>query len=165
MKELESTKVKLVELEETIADLNKEASAGNEKYEKMVKKIDGYKVLAKSLGANVKKSGKAVETALFDNEQLAAINKEQAKQLADERENSKELEDEFQKEIAALKKTITSPIVPKPVDKNSGKHVRNAVPERIVQTGRHGAIPHVFLVREIEAEKKKLEEEKKAKIA
>ena len=131
-----------------------EASAGNEKYEKMVKKIDGYKVLAKSLGANVKKSGKAVETALFDNEQLAAKNKEQAKQLSDEREKSRELEDKLQKEIVALKKSITSPIVPKPVDKNSGKHVRNAVPERIVKTGRHGAMPHVFLVGELEAEKK-----------
>ena len=121
--------------------------------------------MAKNLGAKVLKSGKAVKAALFNNEQLAATNKEQAKQLSDEKEKSRDLEEKLQKEISDLKKSITSPIVSKPVDKNSGKHVRNAVPERIVQTGRHGAIPHMFLVGEIEAEKKKLEEEKKARIA
>ena len=149
-------------MEEIISDLNKVVLVGNENYEK---DLSSYRKVAKTLGAKVSKSGKAVQDALFKNEELAAANKEQAEQLSNEKKKSRDLEEKLLKEISDLKKSLTSPIVSKPVDTNSGKHVRNVIPERIVMTGRSGAQPKVFLVEVLNAEKKNLEETQNAKKA
>ena len=78
-----------------------------------------------------------------------------------EKKKNRDLEEKSRKEISDLKKILNSPIVPKAVDRNSGEHVRNVIPKRIVTIGQSGAVPGVFLVAELEAEK----EARKAKKA